>query len=65
MALLGFQDRNHCPILPVLDFMGHDATCSLTGLKYHECCGGASGRPASLEGRDKARKVQGLRGRKV
>ncbi|GAX85764.1 hypothetical protein CEUSTIGMA_g13179.t1 [Chlamydomonas eustigma] len=49
------QDRNNCPILPVLDFMGHDAVCKLTGLKYHQCCGGAEGRPQRLEVRDRAR----------
>ncbi len=28
MEKLERQDRSNCPILPVLDFMGHDAVCS-------------------------------------
>ncbi|KAG1668512.1 hypothetical protein FOA52_012106 [Chlamydomonas sp. UWO 241] len=62
---LELQDRTKCPIIPVLDFVGHDAVCSRTGLKYHECCGGSLGRPAHLVSRDTAKEVKGLRGRKV
>jgi hypothetical protein len=65
MEALERQDRSRCPILPVLDFVGHDAKCSRTGLKYHECCGGTLGRPAWLVSRDTAKELEGLRGRKV
>lgn len=45
--------------------MGHDATCSRTGLKFYDCCGRAAGRPAWLIARDRAKETEGLRGRKV
>lgn len=58
------QDTIECPILPLLKSMGHDAVCSRTGLKFHQCCGGATGgRPAWMNAKDRAKALEGQRGR--
>lgn len=39
LAKLGKRDRTNCPLAPSLAWAGASATCTLTGLKYWECCG--------------------------
>lgn len=33
------RDRKNCPVIPRLKWLGTECTCSLTGLKFFECCG--------------------------